>query len=161
LVTVDITWSDRPRSELRWLFERAEDSQEQLDAYIGLGRVLVAQDQEKAVGHLQLIETEDPQALEIKSMAVVDERHGQGIGRALVEAALEYAASVNATTVLVSTATADVGNLRFYQRVGFRFLSIERDAFTVDTGYPEPIYIDGVPLRDRVWLSQDLAQHGQ
>jgi hypothetical protein len=51
---------------------------------------------------------------------------------------------------------ADVGILRFYQRLGFRLLSIERDAFTPATGYPDAIVIDGIPLRDRVWLSQDL-----
>jgi GNAT superfamily N-acetyltransferase len=160
LVTVDIAWSDQPRSELRWLFELAEDSGEQLDAYIDRGRVLVARIQEEPVGHLQLIATDDQRVFEIKSMAVIDDLHGQGIGRALVEAAVAYGGAQQAATVLVSTATADVGNLRFYQRVGFRFLSVERDAFTVDTGYPEQIYIDGVPLRDRVWLSRDLEGDG-
>jgi hypothetical protein len=57
--------------------------------------------------------------------------------------------------MLVSTAAADTGNLRFYQRVGFRLLSVDRDAFTPATGYPDPIMIDGVRLMDRVWLSQD------
>jgi hypothetical protein len=58
--------------------------------------------------------------------------------------------------MLVATATADVGNLRFYQRVGFRLLSVERDAFTPQTGYPQPIVIDGIALRDRVWLAREL-----
>lgn len=57
--------------------------------------------------------------------------------------------------MLVSTAAADTGNLRFYQRVGFRLLSVDRDAFTPATGYPDPIMIDGVRLMDHVWLSQD------
>jgi hypothetical protein len=52
-------------------------------------------------------------------------------------------------------AAADTGNLRFYQRVGFRLLSVDRDAFTPATGYPDPIMIDGIPLMDRVWLSAD------
>ena len=58
--------------------------------------------------------------------------------------------------LVVATAAADTGNLRFYQRCGFRFTSIERDAFTRATGYPDPIVIDGIPLLDRVWLSRDL-----
>jgi RimJ/RimL family protein N-acetyltransferase len=53
---------------------------------------------------------------------------------------------------------ADVGILRFYQRLGFRLLWIERDAFTPATGYPDAIVIDGIPLRDRVWLSQNLRE---
>jgi hypothetical protein len=54
------------------------------------------------------------------------------------------------------TAAAGVGNLRFYQLLGFRMLRVERDAFTVLAGYPEGLKIDGIPLRDRVWLSLAL-----
>jgi len=60
--------------------------------------------------------------------------------------------------LVVATAAADVGILRFYQRLGFRMLRIERDAFTPGDGYAEGLAIDGVPLRDRVWL--DLALEG-
>jgi hypothetical protein len=58
--------------------------------------------------------------------------------------------------MVVGTAAADIGNLRFYQRTGFRLLAIDRDAFTAATGYPDAIVIDGIPLLDRVWLSKDL-----
>ncbi len=51
--------------------------------------------------------------------------------------------------MVVATGAADTGNLRFYQRLGFSMLSVERDAFTPATGYPEPIVIDGMPLLDR------------
>jgi hypothetical protein len=60
--------------------------------------------------------------------------------------------------VLVATASADTGNLRFYQRLGFRMLRIQRDAFTTAHGYPDGLTIDGIPLRDRVWLTLDLQQ---
>jgi YycE-like protein len=39
---------------------------------------------------------------------------------------------------------------------GFRLLRVERDAFTPEAGYPAEIEIDGIPLRDRVWLSLDF-----
>jgi hypothetical protein len=58
--------------------------------------------------------------------------------------------------VLVATASADVGNLRFYQRLGFRMRSVERDAFTEATGYDAHAHADGIALRDRVWLDLDL-----
>ncbi len=86
---------------------------------------------------------------------------GTGIGRALIDAAIERCVADGWPRLLVSTAAADTGNLRFYQRVGFRMLSVERDAFTPATGYPEPIVIDGIPLRDRVWLSRDLSHDGR
>jgi len=48
---------------------------------------------------------------------------------------------------------ADVANLRFYKPLGFRLLRVERDAFTPSAGYPAAVTIDGIPLRDRVWLT--------
>jgi ribosomal protein S18 acetylase RimI-like enzyme len=156
-VTVEVTWSDAPRSDLRWLFELAEDSEEQLNGYIDLGRVLVALEGATVIGHLQVVPGGAPRVLEIKSMAVAENNQGRGIGRLLVDAAVAHARAEGVATLVVSTATADVGTLRFYQRVGFRMLSVERDAFVPATGYPEPIDIDGIQLRDRVWLSMELG----
>jgi hypothetical protein len=69
-------------------------------------------------------------------------------------AALDIARAEGRATLVVATAAADIGNLRFYQRLGFRMRSIDRDAFTEATGYPPGIVIDGIELRDRVWLDR-------
>ena len=80
--------------------------------------------------------------------------------RALFELAEDSAAEldcyIDAGRVLVATAAADIGNLRFYQRQGFRMRSVERDAFTPATGYPPGLLIDGIELRDRVWLDREV-----
>jgi hypothetical protein len=75
---------------------------------------------------------------------------------------VDLAAAEAVTTILVATAAADLGNLRFYQRQGFRMRSIERDAFTTATGYPPGLCIDGIELRDRVWLDRAVlaSVHG-
>jgi GNAT superfamily N-acetyltransferase len=90
-------------------------------------------------------------------MAVLDSHQRRGVGAALVRAAIERARAEGRSRLVVATAAADIGNLRFYQRLGFRMRSVERDAFTPATGYPEPIDIDGIPLRDRVWLDRSIA----
>ena len=90
-------------------------------------------------------------------MAVREDLQGRGIGSQLVRAAIELVAGEASSSVLVATAAADIGNLRFYQRQGFRMRSIERDAFTSTTGYAAGIVIDGIALRDRVWLDYPLA----
>jgi predicted N-acetyltransferase YhbS len=146
----------RPRERLRELFQLAEDSPQQLDAYLDRGDVLVAATAERLAGHIQLIPTERGDALEIKNMAVHPSLQRRGIGRSLIGAALAVARQREYDTVLVATAAADIDNLRFYQRVGFRMLSVERDAFTPAEGYPHSIQIDGIELRDRVWLSVGL-----
>lgn len=143
-----------PRSDLRALFELAEDSARALDAYLDEGRVLVARLGDELVGHLQLTESERPGRLEIKNMAVAEPHQRRGIGRALVEAALALARGEARTELVVATAAADISNLRFYQRLGFRMRSIERDAFTPATGYEPGLHVDGIELRDRVWLDR-------
>lgn len=151
-----IAWHTGPREDLLPLFALAEDSATQLETYLHSGRVLVALDDGIPVGHLQLLEPDEPGEVELRSMAVAEGRQREGIGRALVERACAACRADGARTLLVGTATADIGNLRFYQRLGFRMSAIERDVFTPDAGYPEGLDVDGIPLRDRVWLTLAL-----
>jgi ribosomal protein S18 acetylase RimI-like enzyme len=144
------------RAGLRRLFELAEDSAQELDSYIDAGRVLVALEGDAIVGHIQLTDTADPAEAEIKNTAVDPEHQRRGIGRALMEAAVELTRGDGRSTLVVATAAADIGNLRFYQRMGFRLRSVERDAFTPATGYEPGLLIDGIKLRDRVWLDRRL-----
>jgi len=154
--TITVQRHDGPRDELRPLFELAEDSAIALNAYLHDGLVLVATADEAVVGHLQLTPARAADTREIKNMAVIEARQGSGIGRQLVSAACELAKGDGAERLVVSTAAADVGNLRFYQRQGFRMLAIERDAFTPATGYPSRVVIEGIELRDRVWLDRPV-----
>jgi GNAT superfamily N-acetyltransferase len=153
-VTFTIAEHSGPRAPLRALFALAEDSEQALDAYIDSGRVLVAVEGGEPVGHLQLTDTDDPATAELKNMAVLDSHQRRGVGSALVAAAVDLVRDEGRSRLVVATAAADIGNLRFYQRLGFRMLSIERDAFTPQTGYAEDLEVDGIPLRDRVWLDR-------
>lgn len=144
------------RTSLRHLFALADDSETQIASYIGLGDVLIARDGDTILGHLQFLETGEAGVFELKSMAVDITRQRNGIGGRLVAAAVARCRSRDGRRLIVSTATADVGNLRFYQRQGFRMYRVVQDAFRSETGYPEEIWIDGVPLRDQVFLERFL-----
>jgi ribosomal protein S18 acetylase RimI-like enzyme len=143
------------REALRPLFREADDSDQHIDTYLTAGEVFVAEDGDEVVGQLQLVDAGDGE-VELKSLAVAEGRRGGGVGRALVAAALRRCRDRGVRRITVSTASADTGNLRFYQRQGFRLLSVERDVFGPEAGYPDGIVIDGIPLRDRVWLDQEL-----
>jgi ribosomal protein S18 acetylase RimI-like enzyme len=146
-----------PRAALRPLFELAEDSAEALDAYIDAGRVVVAVDDDAVVGHLQITDTDHAGEAEVKNMAVAPSLQGRGLGRALMAAAIDLARRERRSALVVATAAADTGNLRFYQRLGFRMRAVERDAFTPASGYAPGLEVDGIELRDRVWLDLALA----
>lgn len=154
-----IAWYDGPRLALWDLFELADDSSEQIDGYIELGRVLVALDDgDEVVGHVQLIDGAGEGAVELKSIAVREELRRRGVGRQLVEHALACCRGEGVRAVSVTTATADIDNLRFYQRLGFRASSVSRDAFTEAQGYPPQLEANGIPVRDSITFTMQLDQ---
>src|ERR687885_610899 len=65
------------RVALRALFELAEDSADELDRYIDAGRLIVASDGPRIVGHLQVTDTGRPDEAEIKNMAVAPSHQGR------------------------------------------------------------------------------------
>jgi GNAT superfamily N-acetyltransferase len=155
-----VDWYDDDRGLLRPLFEEAEDSPSQLDSYLNDGRVLVARLGDEVVGHLQLVDTRRDGEVELKNMAVTATMRGAGVGRQLVDRAVSASRDDGYIQMVVATAAADVSNLRFYQRCGFRLDRVERDVFGPDAGYPDGLTSDGIPLRDRVWLTQRLQPRG-
>lgn len=154
---VEVGLHQGERADLRALFELAEDSATELDSYLHQGRVLVARLNGAVVGHLQLIDTDQRDRPEVKNMAVHEGLQGRGIGSRLLRAALDMLAAEGAQEVLVATAAADIDNLRFYQRHGFRMRAVERDAFRAATGDRTDAEVAGIPLRDRVWLDHRLG----
>jgi GNAT superfamily N-acetyltransferase len=156
-MTPTLEWFEGAREQLADLFALADDSPVAVSAYRHLGRVLVARDGATVVGLLQLVDGDSADEAEVKSLAVREDRQGVGIGRMLVQRAIAACREPHRSALLVATAAADTRVLRFYQLLGFRVLRVERDAFTAQAGYPD-IDVDGIPLRDRVWLSLDLGQ---
>ncbi|MEO6602908.1 MAG: GNAT family N-acetyltransferase [Polyangiaceae bacterium] len=163
-VTIAIELFGGLRSELLPLFRQADDSSIQISSYLELGEVLVAWCEHQLVGQVQLVrmagvlnrpgEVVGASAdWELKSLAVSEAWRARGIGSALLCAALDRAFDAGADRVVVATATADIDNLRFYQRHGLRMDRVERDVFTVECGYPSALECDGIPVRDRIWFS--------
>jgi GNAT superfamily N-acetyltransferase len=152
----EIAWYGDGREQLRDLFALADDSPEQVDRYLELRRVLVAVTGQSIVGLAQLLDCDTPADIQLRSLAVVGRLRRRGLGRVLVEHAAADCRDRGARRLLVATAAADTGNLRFYQLLGFRMQRVERDAFSSAGGYADGLEIDGIRLRDRVWLTLAL-----
>jgi ribosomal protein S18 acetylase RimI-like enzyme len=155
-VTYRIEQHRGSREELVASFREAEDSDELLSTYLELGQVWVARDAGgEVVGHLQAVER-DGGDWEVTNTAVREDQRGRGIGRALLQEAVTAARTAGVRRVVLATAAADVGALRFYQRCGFRMTHVVRDVFTPARGYPEGLDVDGIPLLDQVWFDLEL-----
>jgi GNAT superfamily N-acetyltransferase len=140
-----------PHRDLLASFREAEDSEALLDEYVDRGRVWVARTGDEILGHLQAA-PRDGTTWEVLNTAVAEHARGQGLGRLLLARAVEEARAAGVQRVVLATGAADTGNLRFYQRCGFRMTHVVPDAFGPHTGYPEPIWVDGILLRDQVWF---------
>jgi len=90
---------------------------------------------------------------EIMNVAVALEHQRTGIGRAMMEFAVECAKVRGATTVSVGTGNSSLGELRFYQRLGFRITGVSRDYFG---DYDPPIFEEGIHCLDMIHLSRAL-----
>jgi N-acetylglutamate synthase-like GNAT family acetyltransferase len=144
------------RLQLLELFRMADDSEEAIAEYMHEGRLFALWGEGRIVGHVQVVAREDGE-VELRSLAMFAAVRGTGLGRAMVMGVLDTLAREGVRRVWVATASADIGNLAFYQRVGFRMHSIERDAFTVERGYAIGLEVDGIRVRDRVWFDRELG----
>ena len=137
-----IEWFEGPRDALDDLFALADGSRAAVLGYRELGRVLVARDGPATIGQLQLIPGETEGEAEVKSLAVREDRQGEGVGRLLMNHAIAICREEGISTILLSTSPADARVLHFYQRLGFRLLRVVRDVFTPEAGYAD-VAIDG------------------
>jgi ribosomal protein S18 acetylase RimI-like enzyme len=140
------------------LLRLADDSDAEIRGYHNAGALfgLLDADTGAPIGHVLAIWREAPGEVELKSVAIASEHRGRGLGAALIERVLSTLRDRGARRVLVGTSNASTDNLRFYQRVGFRLLRVERDYFSAAKGYGPDCVEDGIRVRDMVWMDRDL-----
>jgi GNAT superfamily N-acetyltransferase len=113
--------------------------------------VYYAEENSVTIGAATMQWRDDP--CEIMELAVAPDRHGQGIGHQIVAWLIEEARKRGKRTMLVGTANSSIDNIAFYQKVGFRMDHVRKDYFRY---YSEPIFEDGIQIRDMLVFSYNL-----
>lgn len=152
---------DRARCEA--LLDEADPARASVADYLERGRLYVAKIKSAAsasagsdgeiIGLYVNLPTR-PLTIELVNVSVWPEFQGRGIGKRLVAHAIESARASGAKAIEIGTGSTGVAQLALYQKAGFRIVGIDRDYFT--RFYPEPIYENGMRLRDMVRLTMDL-----
>lgn len=149
--------SNYDRMRILELLLLADDSEQEVRSYMFRGRLFLLQETSTArvIGQLLLL-CEHKGCAEIRNVSITTEQQHRGLGRCLVRNVLSRLRTEGTMCVRVGTSTADVENIAFYQKIGFRCLSIERNAFTSRRGYPADLRSNGIRVIDKIWLEMHL-----
>ena len=131
----------------------ADESLELVEEYIQRGQCFVAEADHIIIGEYVLLPTR-PATVELVNIAVNESWQGRGIGKQLVNHAVQHARILGYQTIEIGTGNSGFGQLALYQKCGFRMVGIDRDFYV--RHYAEEICENGIQLRDMVRLSQDL-----
>jgi ribosomal protein S18 acetylase RimI-like enzyme len=132
----------------------ADPSEEIVRSYLDQGELYAwLTEEEETIGVIHLLESQE-RVVEVKNISVRDRYQGQGHGKQMMEAALKLLKERGYRQVTVATGNSSIGNLAFYQKLGFRMSAIDHDYFV--RHYQEPIFENGIRCRDRIHLSRSL-----
>ncbi|WP_025028961.1 GNAT family N-acetyltransferase [Caldalkalibacillus mannanilyticus] len=131
----------------------ADPSIANIQKYINNSLIFVATSEEDTVGVI-IVLSHNESTMEIMNVAVNEEYQGKGIGKILIQAAIEFCRSINVRRVEIGTGNSSIMQLGFYQKCGFRIYEIWEDHFI--NNYDEEIYENGIQCRDMIRLKIEL-----
>ena len=131
----------------------ADPSKEAVDDYLKRGFCYLAFIDNTLVGEYVLLPTR-PFTYELVNVAVDESHQGKGIGKQLINHAIETAKSKKAKVLEVGTGDCGTIHLALYQKCGFTISWIDFDFFTKH--YEEKIVENGLECKHMVRFRMDL-----
>ncbi len=126
----------------------ADPSRTKVEGYLRQSRCYIATLKEQSVG-VCIVKQISADTYELMNISVAPKYQKNGIGKKLLQHVIISTREAKANRLEVGTGTFGY-QLAFYQREGFRVNAIDKDYFKVN--YDEPIYEDGIQLKDMLRL---------
>ncbi|MGG1923864.1 GNAT family N-acetyltransferase [Chryseobacterium sp. NRRL B-14798] len=133
----------------------ADETKEAINQYIFNSDIYLLHNGTENIAVMALYRKSDTE-LEIKNVAVIESYRSKGIGSILMNKAKEIAKENHYKILTVGTSDTGFQQIRFYEKNGFIRSGILKDFFIKN--YPDPIYENGLQMRDMVVLSHHLAE---
>ena len=130
------------------LLLQADPSIKKVEDYLRQSKCFIATLKGQVVG-VCIVKPVSEDTHELMNISVAPEYQKIGIGRKLLQYVIIATRKAKVKRLEVGTGTFGY-QLAFYQREGFRVYSIEKDFFLIN--YEEPIYEDGIQLKDMLRL---------
>ncbi|MEK4487570.1 GNAT family N-acetyltransferase [Psychrobacillus sp. FSL H8-0484] len=131
----------------------ADPSRKLIEQYIQRGECYIAEKNSETIGVYVLLPTR-PKTVELVNIAVAEQYHGKGIGKALVLDAIEKAKQKGYKLIEVGTGNSSIVQLALYQKCGFRITGVDKDFFKIH--YEEEIVENGIICVDMIRLARQL-----
>ncbi|MFM2624515.1 GNAT family N-acetyltransferase [Vibrio owensii] len=134
------------------LLLEADPDQDNVNRYLANSLSFVAVEENQIVGACVVLPLSETQA-EIMNVSVAPTHQQRGIGSDLLRFAIEQLKDQSFEKLILGTGTFGY-QLTYYQRLGFRVESVDKDHFLLH--YPEPIWENGIQHKDMLRLYLDL-----
>jgi ribosomal protein S18 acetylase RimI-like enzyme len=133
----------------------ADETKEAINQYIFNSDIYLLHNSTENIAVMALYKKSTTE-LEIKNIAVIESYRNKGIGSILMNKAKEIAKENHYKTLTVGTSDTGFQQIRFYEKNNFIKSGILKDFFIEN--YPDPIYENGLQMRDMVLLSHHLTE---
>ncbi|WP_412850437.1 GNAT family N-acetyltransferase [Chryseobacterium sp. PMSZPI] len=133
----------------------ADETIEAIDQYIFTSEIYLLHDHQQEIAVMALHKNSETE-LEIKNIAVIESYRSKGIGSILIHKAKEIARENHYKTLTVGTSDTGFQQIRFYEKNDFITTGIRKDFFIKN--YPDPIYENGLQMRDMILLTHHLTE---
>lgn len=130
----------------------ADENEEIVEKYIQTGKMYSINDLNEIVGVI-LFTFPTEEVVEIKNLALIESSRVKGYGNEVIQRAVCLFQEKGYRKIIVGTANSSIGNLTFYQKAGFRIVSIRKNFFL---NYPEPIIENGIRALDMILFEKIL-----
>ncbi|NPV51322.1 MAG: GNAT family N-acetyltransferase [Candidatus Methanofastidiosum sp.] len=130
----------------------ADETIEAIDKYINDSEIYIFENDNETIAVYVLQKISDD-TIEIKNIAVDTKYQGRGIGTLLLRDASLRAKAKGFKTIIIGTGDIATKQLHLYQKEGFEIFGLKK-GFYIDN-YPNPIYENGVQLKDMVMLKKN------
>lgn len=100
------------------------------------------------------IKQNSSEELELKNIAVKEDHQRMGIGKLILDKTKSIARERGYSKLTVGTSDTGFDQLRFYAANGFVRTGLRKDFFLLN--YPDPIYENGIQMKDMVMLTFDI-----
>ena len=146
---------DENKKDFLDLLLLADEQENMIDIYLDRGTLFALYDDD--LKSICVVTDEGNGTFEIQNLATYPRFQRRGYGRYLINYVCCYYREKGSTMML---GTGDSpGILRFYEKSGFVF-SHRIENYILEH-YDEPIFEEGVQLKDKVYLKRDLRQTAQ